>query len=116
MEVEKTEIQVALGADHLKERLLAPFIAYNSRPGLIEALRIVDRRGDFQLSPIDGVPTLYDMQLFRVRCAKSVENGPAIDANRIDHQRVALIVPNGFSVPGWFWIRRMWHVETDVPD
>lgn len=100
MEVEKTEIQVALGADHLKERLLSPLIAYAKRKWLIEALGIVHRNGNFQpLSAIDWAPTLHNMQLVSVRSAISVENGFGVQANRIDHQRVALIMADRFSVP-----------------
>src|SRR5690348_2941767 len=88
MEVEKTEIQVALGADHLKERFVPLLIAHAQRKWLIEALGIVYRNGDFQpLSAIDLAPTLHNVQLVRVRCAISVENGFGVEANRIDHQR-----------------------------
>src|SRR5262249_42298675 len=48
-EVEKAEIPVVLGADHLAERLLSPLIAYSSRPWLVEGVRIVHRNSYFQL-------------------------------------------------------------------
>src|SRR5579871_6090549 len=102
MEVEKTEIRVVLGADHLKEWLFSPLIAYTSRPGLIEAVGIVHRNGVFQpLASIDRVPALHDMQFLGVRRAIDIETGLGVQANRIDHQRVAFIMADRFSVPGW---------------
>jgi hypothetical protein len=57
-------------------------------------LRIVHGDIDFQpLSPIDRAPALHDVQLFGVRRALNIENGLGVLANRIDHQRVALVMP-----------------------
>src|SRR5215471_11809250 len=118
MEVEQTEIQVVLGAYLLgNKRLLPALIAHAGRPWLVEDLRIVHRDIDFQpLSPVDRAPALHDMQLFAVRRAINIENGPGVLANRIDHQRVALVMAYRFSGPGGFRIRRMRYIEIDVPD
>jgi hypothetical protein len=77
MEVEKTEIQIVLGAGLPgDQRLLPALIAHPSRPWLVEGLTIVHGDIDFQpLSPIDRVPALHDMQLFGERRALNIENG-----------------------------------------
>src|SRR6516165_3110590 len=116
MEIEN--IQVVLGADLLgNKRLLPALVAHTRRPWLVEGLGIVHRDTDLQpLSRIDRAPALHDMQLFGVRRAIDIENGLGVLANRIDHQRVALIMAYRFSGPGGFRIRRMRHIEIDVPN
>ena len=76
MEIEKTEIEVALGADLLKERLPSPLTAHTNRPWLVEDVRIVHRNGDFQrLSRIDRVPALHNVQLFGINTANPPLHG-----------------------------------------
>src|SRR5207302_7958307 len=98
---EETEVEVALGADLLEEFLPSSLTAHANRPRLIECVRIVHRNGDFQrLSRIDRVPALHDMQLFGVRRAINIDNGLAVQADRVDNQRVALVMADRFSGPG----------------
>src|SRR6516162_11578027 len=55
------------------------------------------------------------MELVAVRRAKIVDESLVVEPNRIDHERVTLIMPHRFAVPGWFWVGRMWHVQIYAP-
>src|SRR5437762_7990779 len=82
---------------------------------LHKGCRIFD--GDLRLqsvAAVDQVIALHDMKLIAVGRAEIVDEGPRVLSDGIDHQPLALVMADRFSVPGWFRIRRMWHVQVDV--
>jgi hypothetical protein len=57
--------------------------------------------GDFELpAAFDQPPALEDVQLFVVRRAEIVDGGPVVQSDRIDHERITLIVADGLLIPG----------------
>ena len=62
------------------------------------------------------MPTLHDVQLLGVRRAEMVDEGLGVLPDRIDDQRVALVMPDRFAVPGGFDFGRMGHVHIDMTD
>jgi len=111
------QVLVVFGADFLAQRLLHAPVTLRGRPRLIESVRILHREIHFQhLAVIDHPPALNDVQLFGMGGTIIVEEGPVVHSDRIDHQRIALVVSDRLAVPGRPWIFRMGHVEIDAPD
>src|SRR4051812_13005267 len=96
---------VVLGARVLDQRLLLAGIALPRLPGPIESLRVVHADHHFQgVAVFDEPPALGDMQLAGMRRAISVDESLGVLPNGIDDERIAFIVPDRISVPGWFRI------------
>ena len=60
--------------------------------------------------------TFDDVQLGRMRRPVIVHEGLVVQANGVDHQRIAVIMTDRFAQPGWRWIGAVRHVHIDVPD
>src|SRR6266849_4664676 len=85
------------------------------RPGLVKGAGVFDRECDFERIAAVYQPEVLDhVQLVGMRRAVGIDECPVIEADRIDHKGVALIMADRFAVPGRFRICRMWHVEPDV--
>src|SRR5882672_9134950 len=54
------------------------------------------------------------MEFVAVWRAEIVDKGPRVQSDGIDHQPLALIMSDRFSVPGWFRIFRMRDVHVDM--
>src|SRR5258706_13739968 len=107
---------VVLGAGFLFERLLYAPKTPDCLPGLVVGIWIIDGHGDFEvLAFIDQLPALCDVQLLGVRRAVIVDKALGGESDGVYHERIALVMPDRFSVPGRFRIRRMRHVEMDAP-
>src|SRR3954462_2525984 len=57
---------------------------------------------------------LHDMELVAVRRAKIVDEGACVLSDGIDHQPLAFVMPDRFSVPGWFRVLRVWNIQVDM--
>src|SRR5438874_1658491 len=78
--------------------------------------RILDQRLDFELAQTGARVPLQSMQLLTVRMSAEIEPELVVEADRIDHQRIAFIVADGVSVPGGIGIGGMLSaVQEDLP-
>src|SRR6266545_4977137 len=55
------------------------------------------------------------MQLVAMRRAEIVDEGLVVEADGVDHQRVAFVVADGLAIPGWLHMGRMRHIQIDPP-
>ena len=70
-------------------------------------LGILDRHSDFEgLSRIDKPEAFDHMQLVAVRRAIGIYEGLSVLPDGVDHERIAFVVSDRFSVPGRFYPRR----------
>src|SRR5439155_8318278 len=66
------------------------------------------------LATIDHAKTLDHMQFVRVWRPEVVDVGFVIHADRVNHQRVALVMSDRFAEPTRGNMFRMWHIQIDV--
>jgi hypothetical protein len=88
------EVGIVFGANLLAHRaLLDATIVLIRRPGRGESARILDARFGFdRLSALGYAVTLDDMELFGVWGLVAVDKGLRIQPDRIDHQRIAVLI------------------------
>ena len=55
--------------------------------------------------PINDAKALHDVKLVRMRRQEIVDEGAVAQTDCVDDKRIALIMANGFSVPGEFHVR-----------
>ena len=67
-----------------------------------------------RVATIDQAEAFHHMQLVGMRRAIGIHEGLVVKPDGVDHQRVAFVMPDRFSVPGRFWIAGVGHVEPDV--
>ena len=85
--------------------------------GHCERAIVLDVDVGFQRSAaVDQAKSLSDVKLVCVWRQEIVDEGPVVQADRVNHERISLVMANGFSVPGWFHIRRMRRVQIDAAD
>ena len=110
-------IAVVLGATLFFHRSsLHPPVTLDRRPRHVEGARVVDRHGDLQrLAVFDQSEALHDMDLARVRRAIIVDEGPVVQPDRVDDQRVAFVMADRLAVPAGRRMRRMRHIQIDMP-
>jgi hypothetical protein len=60
-----------------------------------------------RLAAVNQVVALDQVKLFGVRRAESVYECPVIESDRVDDERIAFVVADGFAVPGCLDVRRM---------
>lgn len=100
MKVVIREMRGVLGTGDFDHGLLPAPEIRRGRPRLPECGRIVNDHGDVErLAVRRRSPPLLNMQVIAVRCAVFVDKGPGIQADRIDHQRVAFVVADRLPVP-----------------
>src|SRR5215467_13333301 len=94
-------VVVVFGADVFAQRtaVRAP-VTLDGIPWHREGARIFDVNIHLEsLAVVDQVEALYNMQLFGMRRLIVVDVGLVGDSDRIDHQRVALIMTDRLTVP-----------------
>jgi hypothetical protein len=75
--------------------------ALDGVPGHGESAWVLDVNVRFQhLAVLDQVVELDDVKLFGVRRGKSVHPRPVVESDRIDDERIAFIMTDGFAIPG----------------
>src|SRR5579864_8277157 len=98
-------IAVVLGAHHFVERYLPrpviDAVTLDRVPRHGEGAGVLDPDFDFERPAAVREPeSLDDMQLRRVRRAVIVDKGPVVEPDRVNDQRVAILVmADGFAVP-----------------
>src|SRR5262245_9230990 len=96
----------AFRADAFGERFAVPWRSFEP----VEPLDRVPRRGESArildvnlhlelLAAIDHAVALHHMQLLAMWCAVVVDERLGVEPDRVDHQRVAFVVADGFAVP-----------------
>src|SRR5882762_5524345 len=92
-----------LGHGRLKEP-----VALYGVPGHREGARILDVNVHLQrLTAVDQVEALDHVKLLGVRRPESVYECPVVKPDRVDDERIAFVVADGFAVPGCLDVVRM---------
>src|SRR5947207_118213 len=87
------QIAVALRADLLDKLALHTPETSHSRPGLVVGVRILDPEDHFHgLAIVDHPPALDRMQLLGVRRAIVVDESLGVQPDRVDDERIAIVV------------------------
>src|SRR6266567_261602 len=95
-------------------RLILP-IMLDGVPGHCEGARVLNVNVHFQHGTVfDSVEAFDDVKLLGVRRTESVHRRPFIESDRIDDQRIAFVVADGFAIPGWLDVLGMLVREVDV--
>ena len=111
------EMLIVFGARFLDHFMLDTPITARSGPGRMEGIRIVHREDDLdEPAVLDYPPALDDMELVGVRRAVKIEECVGVLRNRVDDERVALVMSDRFSVPRRLRIFQMGNVEIDPAD
>src|SRR5258708_29937459 len=88
----------------------------NGIPRHHECARILDADIRLQyIAVIDHAKPLDNMEFFRVRRAGIIDIGLVVDADRINHERIAFVMPDPFASSGPLDVRRTWHVQIYPP-
>src|SRR5258708_32398629 len=107
---------VVLGAGFFAHLLLHAPKTLDPRPWFIIRVRIVALDVHFKhVAAVSELPALDAVQLFAVRGAIVIDESLVIEANCVDHERVAFIMADRFAIPGRLWSRRMEPVDIDAP-
>src|SRR5208282_5999540 len=81
-----------------------------------ECARILDADIRLQhIAIIDHAKPLDNMEFFRVRRAEIIDIGLVVDADRIDHESIAFVVPDRLAGPARLDVRRMRYVQINPP-
>lgn len=100
MKVVIREMLRVLGTGDFDHGLLPAPEIRGAGPRLPECGRIINDHGDVEcLAVRRRGPPLLNMQVIAVRRAVFVDKGSGIQADGIDHQRVAFVVADGLPVP-----------------
>src|SRR4051812_49421766 len=102
----------------VRARRIAGLELHQCFPRHGEGARIIDRESNVDaLTAIDESVALDDMHLFGMRRAEAVERALIVQSDRIDDERVAvLIMADGFALPGIAGIRAVRPVQIDTAD
>jgi hypothetical protein len=84
----------------------------NGIPRHRECARILDADIRLQhIAIIDYAKPLDNMEFFRVRRAEIIDIGLVVDADRIDHESIAFVVPDGLAGPARLDVREVLRIN-----
>src|SRR5262249_46850622 len=63
---------------------------------------------------VDEPKTFHDVHLAGMRRPVIVDERLIVQSNRVDDQRVTLVMAHRFAIPGWRWMRRMFYIQIDA--
>src|SRR6266567_3415098 len=109
-------VAVVLGAILLDHRPVRHFrIMLHRLPGCIEGAGVFDGEIDLELlAALDHMIALHDVERFGMGRVIIVDDGLGREPDRVDHQRIAFVMPDGFAIPGGWRVLRMRHIHVDM--
>lgn len=97
-------VVIVFRAGNFRIWILVVAVRHLRGPWRREGARIVYRKCNVKRIFVAHVPAFDDVQLICVRSGEDIDPAPLVDADRIDHKRVAFPVSHGIAKPTRFQI------------